>query len=368
MLQYTFIFFALLVILSFFSRKSLWASNSNSKIGESICLFLLCCMSAFKASTVGNDTHEYLRLFEMGDDALMAGTRYELGYLYFNQIIGDFSHNPQILFIVYSVIFYLSLGRFLWKYSPMPWLSILIFFSYTLFGFSMSALRQSLAISILFIGFDFALNKKYILFIVTIIGASLFHSSAIFFALCPFILKLKPTKRTVSLFIVSTLVISLLFGNLLETIFSYMPYYGHYQGGAYFEGGVRFASILQLLLAVFFLYIGYVSYNKIPIDNTSSEKKFLGHLIVIQMVVVSLSILCLKVNILDRIVLYYSAFVLLLIPNAISLMPYGKRKTWGRFVLLAIFLYTLVILMLRPEWNSVFPYKFCWDEDYMTIY
>lgn len=370
MLQYTLIFFGLLVILSTFSgnRKSIWIPNSNSKFGESICLFLLCCMSAFKASTVGNDTHEYLRLFEMGNDALMAGTRYELGYLYFNQFIWSVSHNPQVLFLVYSAIFYLSLGRFLWKYSSMPWLSILIFFSYTLFGFSMSALRQSLAIAILFIGFDFAVNKKYILFVLTIIGASLFHSSAIFFALCPFILKLKPTKRTISLFAFSTLVIFLLFGNLLETIFSYMPYYGHYQEGAYFEGGVRFASILQLLLAIFFLYIGYVSYCKIPNGNNSSAKKFLGHLIVFQMVVVSLSLLCLKVNILDRIVLYYSSFVLLLIPNAISLMPYGKRKLWGRVVLLAIFLYTSVILIMRPEWNSVFPYKFCWDEDYMTIY
>ena len=59
-------------------------------------------MSAFKASTVGNDTHEYIRLFEMGNDALMAGTRYEIGYLYFSQIFWKITHNPQVLFLVYS--------------------------------------------------------------------------------------------------------------------------------------------------------------------------------------------------------------------------------------------------------------------------
>ena len=368
MLQYIFIFFTLLLIIVFSAKKSLWISNGNNKIGESICLFLLFCMSAFKASTVGNDTHEYLRLFEMGENALMAGTRYEPGYLYFSQIIWKISHNPQILFVAYSLIFYFSLGRFIWRYSSMPWLAILIFFSYTLFGFSMSALRQSLAIAILFIGFDFALKKKYILFLVTIIGASLFHSSAIFFVLCPLILRLEPSKRTICLFVGFTFAIFLLFGNILETIFSYLPYYGHYQEGAYFEGGIRLASILQLLLAILFLYIGYISYSKIPVENTSLEKFFLGHLVVVQMVVVSLSILCLKVNILDRIVLYYSTFVLLLIPNAISLMPYRKRKIWGRLTLIAIFLYTLVILILRPEWNSIYPYKFCWDENYMIIY
>lgn len=368
MLHYIFVFLILLLIISFSAQKSLWVPNRNNKIGESVCLLLLCCLSAFKASTIGNDTDEYLRIFEMGEDALMAGTRYEIGYLYFSQIVWKISHNPQVLFIVYSLIFYFSLRRFLWRYSSMPWLSVLIFFSYTLFGFSMSALRQSLAIAILFIGFDFVLKKKYILFFVSIIGASLFHFSAIFFALCPLILKLKPSKRTVSLFVGSTLVIFLLLGNLLDTLFSYLPYYGHYQEGAYFEGGVRIASVFQLLLAILFLCIGYISYNKIPNDNTSSEKEFLGHLVVIQMVVVSLSILCLKVNILDRIVLYYSTFVLLLIPNAISLMSYGERKTWGRLTLLAVFLYTLIIIILRPDWNNVFPYKFCWEETYLTIY
>lgn len=368
MLQYIFVFFVLIAIISFSAKTQLWLPNSKNKIGESVCLVLLFCMSAFKASTVGNDTHEYLRLFELGDDILMADTRYELGYLYFSQLIWKISHNAQVLFIVYSLIFYFLLGRFLWKYSSMPWLSILIFFSYTLFGFSMSALRQSLAIAIMFIGFDFALKKKYILFLGTVLGASLFHSSAVFFALCPLVLKLKPSRTTVSLFIGSTLVISLLFGDLLDTIFSYLPYYGHYQESAYFEGSVRLASIFQLVLAIFFLYIGYSSYKMMPKGNTSSEKEFLGHLVVIQMVVVSLSILCLKINILDRIVLYYSTFILLLIPNALSVIPHGKRKLWGSLALIAIFFYTLVILILRPEWNSVFPYKFCWNEDYMIIY
>ena len=368
MLQYIFIFFTLLVIFTVSAKKSLWFPDNSNKIGGFLCLLLLFCMSAFKASTVGNDTPEYLRLFEMGEDALMAGTRYELGYLCFSQAVWKIFKNPQALFIIYSLIFYISLGRFFFRYSAMPWLSIMLFFSYTLFGFSMSALRQCIAIAILFIGFDFALKGKYILFVATIIVASLFHSSAIFFALCPLILKLKPSRRTICLFVGLSLVISLLFGNILEAVFDLFPYYGHYQEGVYFEGGVRFASILQLLLAILFLYIGYSSYTNIPAENISSQKKFLGQLVVMQMVVVSLSILCLKVNIIDRIVLYYSNFTLLLIPNALSFMPYNKRKFWGILVLGIVFMYTLMILMLRPEWNSVFPYKFCWNEKYTMVY
>lgn len=60
MLQYILIFFILLVLISFSSKKSIWIPSSNNRVGESVCLLLLCCMSAFKASTVGNDTHEVL--------------------------------------------------------------------------------------------------------------------------------------------------------------------------------------------------------------------------------------------------------------------------------------------------------------------
>ncbi len=363
MIQYIFIFFILLIVIFVSRRKPLWANSSKSnKIGLVLCLSLLCAMSALKGSTVGNDTHEYLRLFEMGEDALWANTRYEVGYLYFSQIVWKVFHKPQALFIVYSLIFYIALWHFIWKYSSMPWLSVLIFFAYTLFGFSMSALRQSLAIAILFVGFDFAIKKKYVLFAVTVFAASLFHSSAIFFSFSPLILRLKPSKKTIFLFIGSTFIASLLFGDILETIFSYLPYYSHYQEGVYFEGGVRLASILQLLLAILFLYVGYHSYVRLPKGYSFSDKEFLGHLVVMQMMAVALSILCLKVNILDRIVLYYSTFVLLLIPNAIVLMPYRKRRIFGIMVLAVVFLHTLIILTLRPEWNSVYPYCFYWEE------
>lgn len=369
MLHYILVFFLLLVILIMTSKNSLWSNtNKRNKIGFSICLLILFVMSAFKASTVGNDTHEYLRIFEMGTDTVIAGTRYELGYLYFSQIIWKIFHEPQALFIVYSLIFYILLWRFISKYSSMPWVSVLIFFAYTLFSFSMSALRQSLAIAILFLSFDFALNKRYILFIITTIVASLFHSSAIFFILCPFILRLKPSKKTIKIFVGSTIIVYLFFENILYTVFSYFPYYEHYQDGIYFEGGVRIASILQLLLSILFLYISYQSYSKLPREDNSYEKDLLGHLLVFQMVVVSLSILCLKVNILDRIVLYYSSFVLLIIPNALSAMSHNNKKFWGKLVLIAVFLYTLIIIALRPDWNSVFPYTFCWDEKYLMIY
>lgn len=369
MLHYIIIFFSLLSILILSSKHSLWVTKTKSNTaGIKICLILLFVMSAFKASTVGNDTHEYLRLYEMGNGAITAGTRYELGYLYFSQTIWKMFHAPQALFIVYSLIFYVVLWHFIKKYSSMPWLSVLIFFSYTFFSFSMSALRQSLAIVILFISFDFALKHKYFLFILTTFIATLYHSSAIVFAVCPFLLRLKPSKKIFYIFLGVTLFVYLFFGNILDSAFSYFTYYEHYKEGAYFEGGIRIASVLQLLLSILFLYISHLSYYKLPNDDNSSAKQLFGHLYVFQMVVVSLSILCLKVNILDRMVLYYSCFIILTIPNALSLMSYNKRKFWGTLVLIAVFLYSLFILAFRPEWNSVFPYKFCWNEKYLMIY
>lgn len=362
MIQYVFVYFVLLIFIWISSKYSLWEPYRNNKIGVCLCLTLLCAMSAFKSSTIGNDTHEYIRIFKLGEDVFKAETRYELGYLLFSQIIWKLFHNIQALFIVYSLLFYFSLGRFLFKYSSMPWISIFMFFAYTLFGFSMSALRQSLAIAILFWGFDFALQRKYVSFAFTIICASMFHVSAIFFSLCPLILRLKPTRRTLYLIVMFIIFGLVMFSNIQELFFKYLPYFGHYQNGAYYQGGVRLASIFQLLLSMLFLYISYSAYKGILEDECSFEKLFLGKLIIIQLVVVALSILCLKVNILDRVVLYYSSFVMLLVPNSIALMPYEKRNFWGLMSLTSVFIYTLIILMFRPEWNSVFPYSFCWNE------
>lgn len=278
MIQYVFIFFVLLIFVWVSSKYSLWEPYHSNKIGVCLCLTLLCSMSAFKASTIGNDTHEYIRIFKLGQDVFKAGTRYELGYLLFSQIIWKLFHNIQALFIVYSLFFYMSLGRFLFKYSSMPWISIIIFFAYSLFGFSMSALRQSLAIAILFFGFDFVLQRKYILFALSIICASMFHVSAILFSLCPLILKFPPTRRTFYLIFVFVILGLLMFSNIQELFFNYLPYFGHYQNGAYYQGGVRIASIFQLLLSILFLYIGYSSYKGLSEDEGSYAKKFLGNL------------------------------------------------------------------------------------------
>lgn len=362
MIHYIIVFFTLLVLIWLSSRKSLWEPYQDYRLSVFLCLSLLGFMSAFKATTVGNDTVEYVRLFRMGEGALAASTRYEIGYLYFSFTIWKLFHNVQFLFLLFSVVFYLSLGRFISKYSAMPWVSILIFFAYTLFGFSMSALRQSLAVAILFVSFDFALKRKYINFAFAIAAASLFHTSALFFILMPFLLELKPTRKTFFLFVGVTCILYILFGILLDVLFGYFTYYSNYQNGIYFKGGMRIASIFQLLLSLLFLYIGNLSYKGIVEEEESYEKQLLGHFLVIQMAVVSLSILCLKVNLLDRVVLYYSNFVMLLIPNSLALMPDEKRKFWGKVVLVAVFLYSLIILMFRPEWNSVFPYSFCWNE------
>lgn len=369
MMHFIVLFLILLIIFAITSKGRLfYIQNNTSKFGYILCLIILCLLSSLKASTVGNDTHEYLRLYEMGDNLLLGETRYEIGYLYYNVIIKRLFDSPQMLFVITSIIIYFSLGRLLWRHSSIPWLSIMIFFSYTLFGFTMSSLRQSIAISILFWGYDFVVGKKYLPFVLIVFFASLFHVSAIFFILFPLLNYFTPRKKTIVLFIVFSLSAYLFLSDILRIAFGYLSDYSHYQEGVYFEGDVRLASILQLLMAMMFFLIAYYSYKNVVFVNNYITENHLDLLIMLQMVAVSLSLLCLKVNIIDRVVLYYSSFVLLLLPNALVNYSLSRRTIWIIIILLILFLYTLIILIYRPNWNSVYPYSFFWEESRRMIY
>ena len=120
-----------LLILPFCT--TLWAEITNQKnyekTGYWLCVLVLMCLGAFRAETIGNDTHEYLRIFQEIAQDPFRETRYEAGYVFLNYIVSLFSSDPQSILVVTSCITLFSFGRFIWKYSRSPWLSLFIFWA-----------------------------------------------------------------------------------------------------------------------------------------------------------------------------------------------------------------------------------------------
>jgi len=106
---------------------------------------------------------------------------YEKGFVVFCKLISCISDDAQFFIFVCSVCSFFSIFHIIKKYSPSPVFSILIYMGLPVFLAHFSAMRQVLALSICIYSITFIENKRIVKFIVTVLIASMFHFSAIFF-------------------------------------------------------------------------------------------------------------------------------------------------------------------------------------------
>lgn len=105
---------------------------------------------------------------------------YELGFVLFSKMLGTLCGNQQILLFACAVLSIALAGILINKCSRNTWLSMVLFISLPCFTTVMfSAIRQGIAIGIIMFSFIFVKEKKVVCFILTVILACTFHSSAI---------------------------------------------------------------------------------------------------------------------------------------------------------------------------------------------
>lgn len=349
------IHFALLLIIVLFflywNNSTCFKRNNNTSMMSYIFIFIILgLLSALKASTIGNDTPEYIRIYEIAPQLEIGLTRYETGYVLLNSYLYKISSNPQFLFVITTIFVFFTYGRFIWKYSEMPWLSIVLFFLLGNYAFVMSALRQSLALCFLLYSFECLINKRYIYYAVLVLLASTFHSSALLFFCTLPLSFLHLNKKTIYVVVFASILSLIFFSSLLSTLFEYMSMYERYTDSDYFQGNIRFASVLQLFISIVLFIIGYKYYFKNCSDKTNIEFRKSKLLMLVYLFAVYLYMLCLKVNLIDRFAIYFSVFSIVIIPNAVNRIQYiGKKRTIVNLIIIFYIIYTSIALIYRPN-------------------
>ena len=95
-----------LVLAAIVVQKVVAPYSEKQKIVLTLVFLIFFVFATFRSYTVGNDTPEYLRLFKLVNtqtSILNASTisRYEIGYIALNYIVGRFTDNFTVL-IVYQ--------------------------------------------------------------------------------------------------------------------------------------------------------------------------------------------------------------------------------------------------------------------------
>ena len=150
-------------------------------------IFTLLYIAGLRDVTIGTDTVHYREIFDDPEDI-------EMGYRLFAEFIKYVGGNFHLfLFLFFFISLSLKVYAFR-KVSLYPLLSICIYSSFWFLVYDMNGIRQGLALGFIALSYYFlSVNKKWY-FYLSLLGATLFHYSALIFLPIIFIIKKKCTN------------------------------------------------------------------------------------------------------------------------------------------------------------------------------
>lgn len=363
------VYLCLMIILALLSCKK---GKSNFKILLSgMTLFLL---MGLKGKSVGNDTSNYILFFNNMKEVptlLNPNSRFEYGYQIYSKIIGIF-WDYQVLFIITALICIICVLYGIIKNSKNWQYSLFLFVGLRFYYFFLSGLRQSIAVSIIIVAYTFLKQKKIKGYILLVLLASTFHFSALIFLLAWPISKMKFTQKNILKILAITLIIYIFFSPIITILLNHMPdYYSGYltkEAGSANNIGNYIGTIIPILALLFIEITG--CFKEDNLNDVQEEKREEGIKKVDNMdlqlffllISAALSFISTKASILDRMVQYYWIFSVITIANAIfSIKDTKKRTVWFLIISSFVILYNITLLVMRPQWTLIIPYKFFWQ-------
>jgi len=195
---------ATLIVYSLISVMSLiFSSIKQTSKNKKFFLFLCAVifigqMALINPKNTQTDIMMYYYTFERSKSLTLSYIfdtyKYEQGYQILNWIVAKTLKNWTYFIIIFYGFVYFFICRFIYKYSNNIYLSMILFITLGFYGFSLTGLRQTIAISICLWSYDYIKKRKLIPFLLVVLLAFSFHKSAIIFIPLYFLgnLRIKP--------------------------------------------------------------------------------------------------------------------------------------------------------------------------------
>lgn len=314
--------------------------------------FLL--LSALRAATVGADTQYYIEYFQTIDDnytwpqmvSYLAGgflgerRWFEPLFTLFVKCVHMFTGNPQIFLFVIAMIIMMPLGKFIYDNSRNVALSFMIYMCLFFQCFGITAVRQSLALSIAVLGgYHFVKEQKLWQFFICVIVGMLFHVSTIIVLPLYFVYHYKPGKVAKAVYSGTVLLLFMFHDQMIEVISAVTGF--AYAGS---EGAKAFKMVIIMLAITLFCLWKYDKLIEIREENKGI------------MNAVSLGTLILPFSQVDsvymRLSYFYYIFLMILIPEILLLFP----KKWKNIFTVCAYI-GMIVLFARHG----LQYSFFWQ-------
>lgn len=158
-------------------------------------LFLLCSLPLFLISALreGIGTDYYFTYTPRFLEILQGErTYYEIGFYYFNRLVGAFTSNPQWIFVATSAVYMLFVFLAFYENTDELPFCVLLLLASGEYLISLNNLRQAMAASVLLFGYRFLRREQWVRFgLLTLLCATLHQSMLVFLPVLLLIVAMK---------------------------------------------------------------------------------------------------------------------------------------------------------------------------------
>lgn len=268
--------------------------------------------------------------------------RYELGFKVLTKVFSLIINNTQIYVLMIAIISIVPIAYIIYKYSKSPFLSLIIYVALDFYAFIFAGLRQGIAIAIIFYSYKYIIENKTFKYLICIILATLFHSSAIVFLPVYFIRKIKINKAKIVSFVVLAVIIYVLRNQIFALINTF--FYDNYSS-------TLTDSKNWMMLCIFILMLCYIFYKPLIKNNSNTQKLY---------IITTIGCMCMLFSSIAsdtlRIANYFYIFIILLVPEVLFCLKDRFTKNiltiTSTIVLGAIFVY-----LLNIDSYNIVPYR-----------
>lgn len=296
------------------------------------------------------DTYNYYSFFEYALtrhnwSSFYPHSDFEIGFQMFVWLLSRVTSNAQILLLVTAFIYIASLMRYIYHNSDDVVLSVVMYITLGLMFFEMQGMRQSVAISICLISYEFLKKNKLVLFVLCVIFACTFHKTAIVFLVLWLFRKYTLTPKHLLIF-------TLLGGGVLvfcNTIIEYANSIFDMNYGTAVEGGGLVATSIYILTIIFV-------YVFVPRDKIDKEFSLAFYMMLLGFVAYIVRYIGALAS--ERISFYFMFAQLTVLPNAICSVNDEKEKPVIKTVVAAL---SVLLMIYRLSDSEFVPFLFYWQ-------
>lgn len=327
-------------------------NNKNKKSGFVYFILISLMMVAvigLRDVTIGIDTVNYCNTFNNLSNVswsyLSNNKLTEPGYSFICILFNKLNLNFHVFLIFMAFLYIIPVSYIIFKYSKSPCFSYILFIAFGLFTFSMSTIRQTMAMSLVLIAFIFMQKRKLIPFIVTVLLAATFHMTAVVFLPAYFLNRLKLSKK-ILLILFSIGILLIVFKEQIRLVLN--------SNARLSYKGIETGGNLMYIFLLGTVIIGLLFGNVLDEKNKNNAPFF--YMLVAAIIIFPITQFNPTVM---RLYFYYSIFMIIYIPNMLWEIKDHTAKILGYAGYILVSIYFMITDTFSTA-RQLTPYLFFW--------